>query len=295
MRAFPLLSLGLLLASGLPALAQTTTGLPAPDPMGIDTLRARKRAYTLFRPVPRALLRTLSTDRPDATESAYSVDAGHFQVETDVLRLGRSRFEAQQSAQQELSFNHANLKMGLTHNVDLQVVVESYTVQTEGEGSSGTRRAGFGDVTVRLKRNLWGNDGGPTAFALMPFVKLPTGRSCGNGAWEGGIVTPFSVQLPHDFTLGTQLQATLNRDSEVKEHYLELAPTLTVGHDLYKTLGGFVELATAWDTRNPGWTATLNGGPTLRLGDNLQLDTGINLALTKDTQTTYFLGLSFRR
>jgi hypothetical protein len=263
-------------------------------PAGQDSIRLGQPRYSLFRPVPRARLRPMSTDRPDATESAYSVDAGHFQVETDVLRLGRSRFE-EQTAQQELALNHANLKLGLTHNVDLQVVVESYTVQTEGEGDASTRRAGFGDVTLRLKRNLWGNDGGPTAFALMPFVKLPTGRSCGNGAWEGGIVTPFSVQLPHDFTLGTQFQATLNRDSEAREHFLELAPTLTVGHDLYKTLGGFVEIASAWDTRGSGWTATLNGGPTLRLGENLQLDTGINLALTRNTPTTYFLGCSFRR
>jgi hypothetical protein len=96
-------------------------------------------------------------------------------------------------------------------------------------------------------------------------------------------------------SVGTQFQATLNRDSEAAEHYLEIAPTITVGHDLYKTLGGFVEIAAAWDTRGPGWTATLNGGPTLRMGDSLQLDTGINLALTRSTTTTYFLGLSFRR
>jgi hypothetical protein len=294
MRSFPLFGLALALSSAAPALGQGATGLPAPVPGSVDTLRARKRMYTLFRPVPKALMRPLSTDRPDATESAYSVDAGHFQVETDVLRLGRSRFE-EQTAQEELAINHANLKLGLSHNVDLQVVVESYTIQTEGSTETGTRRAGFGDITVRLKRNLWGNDGGATAFALMPFVKLPTGRNCGNGAWEGGIVTPFSVQLPHDFTLGTQFQATLNRDSEAAEHFLELAPTLTIGHDLYKTLGGFVEIASAWDTRATAWTATLNGGPTLRLGDNLQLDTGINLALTKYTETTFFLGFSFRR
>ena len=148
---------------------------------------------------------------------------------------------------------------------------------------------------MRLKRNLWGNDGGVTAFALMPFIKIPTGWASGNGAWEGGIVTPFSVQLPYDFTLGAQFQATLSRDREAAEHFLELAPTIPIGHDLYKALGGFVEIASAWDTRATAWTTTLNGGPTLRLSDNLQLDTGINLALTKDTQTTYFLGLSFRR
>ena len=294
MRFLHLFAVALALSSIAPVLGQVVTGLPAPEPEGVDMLRARKRAYTLFKPVPKVLMRSLSTDRPDATESAYSVDAGHFQVETDVLRLGRSRFE-EQTAQDELAINHANLKLGLTHNVDLQVVVESYTIQTKGSGETGTRRAGFGDITVRLKRNLWGNDGGATAFALMPFIKIPTGRASGNGAWEGGIVTPFSMQLPHDFTLGAQFQATLSRDREAAEHFLELAPAITIGHDLYKTLGGFVEIASAWDTRATAWTTTLNGGPTLRLSDNLQLDTGINLALTKDTQTTYFLGLSFRR
>jgi hypothetical protein len=288
------LLIALALCAPLAVLAQKAPARAIPYPDGMDSLRNRKRGYSLLKPVPRALLRPLSTDRPDATESAYSVDAGHFQVETEVLRLGRSRFE-EQTAAEELGLNHANLKVGLTHNVDLQVVVESYTIQTESQGERSTRRAGFGDITVRLKRNLWGNDGGTTAFALMPFVKLPTGRRCGNRAWEGGIVTPFSVQLPHDFTLGTQLQATLYRDSEAAEHFLELAPTLTVGHDLYKTLGGFVEIASAWDTRGAGWSATLNGGPVLRLGENLQLDTGINLALTKNTPTTYFLGFSFRR
>lgn len=291
MCALKLFSLGWLLASGLPALGQKPTG---PSAGHAVPLRARKQAYTLRKPVPRALLRPLSTDRPDATESAYSVDAGHFQVETDVLRLSRSRFE-EQPAQEELAINHANLKLGLSHNVDLQVVVESYTIQTEGSADTGTRRAGFGDITLRLKRNLWGNDGGATALALMPFVKLPTGRSSGNGAWEGGFVTPFSVQLPHDFTLGAQFQATLNRDSEAAEYFLELVHTVTLGHDLYKTLGGFVEIASAWDTRAAAWTATLNGGPTLRIGDNLQLDMGINLALTRYTANTYFLGMSFRR
>ena len=30
---------------------------------------------------------------------------------------------------------------------------------------------GFGDMEIRLKHNLWGNDEGATALALMPFIK----------------------------------------------------------------------------------------------------------------------------
>jgi hypothetical protein len=40
---------------------------------------ADKSAFSLFNPTPRELMREMSTDRPDTTESPYTVDAGHFQ------------------------------------------------------------------------------------------------------------------------------------------------------------------------------------------------------------------------
>ncbi|MEY4692414.1 MAG: hypothetical protein RIT19_2739, partial [Verrucomicrobiota bacterium] len=42
--------------------------------------------HWLLDPVPRQRLRPLATDRPDQTESAYSVDAGHVQFEVDVAK-----------------------------------------------------------------------------------------------------------------------------------------------------------------------------------------------------------------
>src|ERR1700733_4288067 len=42
-----------------------------------------KSAFTLFNPVPQDLMRELAPDRPDATESPYTVDAGHLQLEMD--------------------------------------------------------------------------------------------------------------------------------------------------------------------------------------------------------------------
>src|SRR5688500_5011937 len=44
-----------------------------------------KSHYTLFDPTPRELMREFSTDRPDVTESPYTVDAGHFQVEMSLV------------------------------------------------------------------------------------------------------------------------------------------------------------------------------------------------------------------
>lgn len=258
-----------------------------------DSVRYRKQQYSLFQPVPGALLRPMSTDRPDVTESAYSVDAGHFQVETDVVRFGVRRFGFNAS-QEELALNHANLKLGLTTNLDAQLVVESYTIQTE-RGDTPAKSAGFGDLTLRMKYNLRGNDGGRYALAVMPFLKIPTGRATGNRAWEGGVVVPFAGSLPHQWSFGSQLQTSLIRDDESGRNCLELSPAVTVGHDLYRTLGGFVELAGRWDIREHSKALTLNGGPIWRVTDNLQLDIGFNYALTARPETTYFMGLSIRR
>jgi hypothetical protein len=51
--------------------AQPGANLPAPD----------KSTFNLFNPVPSEYLREMDTDGPGATESPYTVDAGHFQVE----------------------------------------------------------------------------------------------------------------------------------------------------------------------------------------------------------------------
>jgi len=44
-----------------------------------------KSGYTLFNPTPPELMREMLTDRPDKTEALILVDAGHFQIEADVL------------------------------------------------------------------------------------------------------------------------------------------------------------------------------------------------------------------
>src|SRR5438105_967812 len=47
--------------------------------------RADKSGYTLWNPTPASLMRELSADRPDKTDSAYTVDAGHYQLEIDLV------------------------------------------------------------------------------------------------------------------------------------------------------------------------------------------------------------------
>src|SRR5688572_30011950 len=73
---------------------------------------ADKRSYSLFNPTPDHLLRDLSTDRPDKTESPYTVDAGRIQIETDLVAYTHDRQDGITTrAFDVLPFN---LKIGLT-------------------------------------------------------------------------------------------------------------------------------------------------------------------------------------
>ena len=49
-----------------------------------------KSGYTLFDPTPTSALRTFSTDRPAKSNSPVTVDAGHFQYETDLFNYTHS-------------------------------------------------------------------------------------------------------------------------------------------------------------------------------------------------------------
>jgi Putative MetA-pathway of phenol degradation len=137
---------------------------------------ADKTAFNLFNPVPQQLMRELQPDRPDATENPHTVDA----------------------------WNVApfNLKLGLLNNVDLQLVYDNYFhIRTQDRVTGTASQSGFGDFTTRLKINLWGNDSGQTAFALLPYVKFPTSTGhLGNNAVEGGIIFPLAVELPPEFS-----------------------------------------------------------------------------------------------
>ena len=53
----------------------------APAAQAQTRMAADKSHYHLFNPTPRGQMRELSADRPDVTESPYTVDAGHVQLE----------------------------------------------------------------------------------------------------------------------------------------------------------------------------------------------------------------------
>lgn len=260
-----------------------------------------KSAYNLFNPTPNSLLRELNTDRPDKTESPYTLDAGHFQIESDLFTFTQDHDTSAgaDTLARSWSFAALNLKAGLWDHLDLQVVVETCTrVTTEDRiANRTTQQSGFGDITLRLKANCWGNDGGTTAFGVMPFVKLPTNQDhLGNDEVEGGLILPFAIGLPADWDMCLMTEVDFMADAAGAGHHPEFINTITFGHDLVGTLGGYIEFFSAVSTDDAAaWIGTLDLGLTYGLGANMQLDAGVNLGITEAADDVNpFLGFSIR-
>ncbi len=237
-----------------------------------------KSHYHLFNPTPDSILRDLSPDRPDATESPITVDAGRFAIEASLFDWRRD------GGTDTYTFGQLNFKTGLTQNIDFQTVVDLYS---EGEEPG----EGFGDVTLRLKWNLWGNDGGDTALALMPFVKIPTGTELSNDEWEGGLIIPFSIELSE--TVGLGLMAEFDYVAEGKNHDFEFLHTAVLGFSLTERTGAYLEYIGI--AGEDAYEAYLAGGMNYQVNQHLILDFGLQGGLNNDSEDFgFFTGFTKR-
>jgi len=251
----------------------------------------------LAAPAALAQERELSTDRPDKTESPYTVPAGRFQVELDFVTYTIDRAAGVRA--ETVNVLPVNVKAGLDADTDLQIIFDSYIHQSINDRVAGTRREldGIGDLTVRLKRNLLGNDGGKAALAIMPFVKLPTNSGgLGNDAVEGGIIVPLAIAIGQGVGLGLMTEIDLLRDEDGAGYSPSFVNTATIGFDLTERLGLYTEIFTERSAeRGADWVVTFDAGLTYAISDDIQIDAGANLGLTQAADDiALFVGLSRR-
>ena len=175
-------------------------------------------------------LRPLSTDRPDTTESPFTVDSGHFQFELEIGALTRDGGES------SYSLGELNAKYGLNTCTDVQFVLPLYNHIAGGA-------EGFGDMQIRVKRNLWGNDEGENALAVMPFIQLPTGADgISSDEVEGGIIVPFGFDGAGGWGYGLQAEFDLVANDSGSGHHFSFLTSATAAHALTEKLGAFFEM-----------------------------------------------------
>jgi outer membrane putative beta-barrel porin/alpha-amylase len=244
-------------------------------------------AYTFFHPTPRELWREMSADRPDFTESPITVNAGVIQLEMsffDYTRNGRA---------ESFALAPANLKFGLLDDMDVQLVFVPYAHDDDGVRVGD----GFGDTQVRLKMNFWGNDGERTAFAIMPFVKVPTATGgLGNDHVEGGVIFPFSVEVREGVGLGLMFETDIVYHDSAGHYDAEFIVTGVVGVDMTDKIGAYIEgIGIASTDSGTDFRSILGLGATYSVSANMVFDIGMNIGLGGDADdVNIFSGITMR-
>lgn len=256
----------------------------------------------LFNPTPRENWRPLAADRPDATESPITVDAGAFQIEASFAELGLDRENGDQTT--SLSIAPINFKIGLTNRIDLQLLINPLE---QIDAPNQRSETGMGDLGFRVKINLWGNDihradqppTGRTAFALIPYAIFPTGdNDVTDNAYQFGLITPFSIELNGGWSLGAQVEAAFTHDQDAStQTTVDLVHTLVLGRDIAGNLAGYLEYIGEYSFHGDAeYRPTASAGLTYTLDANTVLDAGLLVGLDNgDTQDLrLFTGITRR-
>ena len=264
---------------------------------GKDKAKPNKNQYWLLNPVPAEQMRSFNTDRPTKANVPYTVDAGHFQYETDLVNFTHQVIGSVHT--NTIMAPNPTFKVGVTNNADLEVNVPFAGVHTFGS-SNGPSSAlwGIGDTFVRAKVNLWGNDGGSSAAALIPFVKAPSAPiGIGNGAVEEGLIAPLALSLPNDFTLLLVPEIDALKNSLDNNRHGNFIFDVNLSREVVKNVTVYVELWSDYNNDPLQKTTQMSFDTAVQwlVNPSVQLDVGANFGLTSATPAVQvYAGLSQR-
>jgi len=257
-----------------------------------------KSQYTLFNPTPVDLRRPYNTDRPSKTDSPFTIDAGVFQIESDVWNWTLDEPDTKHGDERIRTWvvGNSNFKLGLTNWMDLQVFPQFYVnKRTSGPGfGKPLEQDGFGDTTVRLKINFIGDDGGKLIIGLVSSLKIPTNTgNTGNHVWEPGVGLPVNYSLPWGFTFFAQTRIDILDKARSSNMQVQWQNPFGLSRTIVGNLSGYVEF---YNAVSPGpWVGTLDTGLIYQVTPNCSIDVNSFFGLTRSAPDyNVFSGFGYR-
>ena len=257
-------------------------GLPATLRAGDPAFSSDKSGFNLFQATPDDQLRPLSLDANDGVVDPTTVDAGHVQIQGDLVDYYRytDNYHGRVNFAEDHFDWSPRITLGVLNNVDVFVhpsfEVTSYNYSGAYNASGDSSQ--YGGITIGTKVNLWGNDGGLTAFSVAPFVSIPN-RS---GSVLGGADISFAVRLPEQFYLKFYTDPhAFSNDHDTD--YLGLQNGLSLHKMLGAKLDAYAYLNADWMSSGEEWYGYSGFGLGYQVCRNLELFAGIGFGLTSNS------------
>jgi hypothetical protein len=140
---------------------------------------------------------------------------------------------------------------------------------------------GFGDTVTRFKLNLFGNEGGGPALALIPYAKWPTAPlGIGNRYVEGGLIAPLAVPLPAGFTAIIMGEMDYLKNPFDNGYHVNFPALINLNREVVPGVTAYAEIYANWSTsQDVRDIYTLDFALAWSPLPNFQLDLGINIGL----------------
>jgi len=222
----------------------------------------------------------IQTDRPDQTETPFTVPKNHFQMENG--------FSYEQTDDNTRSFTIPStlFKYGLNDHFEIGLITELATIK------SFTKITGLSPVTFRIKDKIADENGILPTTSIICYMTIADLASDNLKAKYLAPAFKFTMQhtLSKKFSLGYNLGVQWDGESP----YHVYIYTLTTDYFISDKIGIFAEVF-GFATKNSKADNRLNTGLIFLLRHNVSIDISGGIGLS-DNSPKYFLetGFSFR-
>lgn len=235
-------------------------------------------------------LPALTTDRPDQTESPYTVPVGSFQIETGIVLAKDKPDGADGSATiNSYDFGSTLLRYGLIPDLELRLA-GSFLREDVQLAKSTTSEGGLSDIRFGVKYQLSEANGLIPDAGVIASLKFPVGHKYFT---SDKIVPGINFAASHPLTSFWSLGYNLGFRYQDKAQNIFFYTLATAVQPLQK-IGIFVEVFGA----SPEGIESLHQadlGMTYLVLPNFQLDTSYGFSLNDPAPDSFFnVGLSWR-
>jgi hypothetical protein len=230
------------------------------------------------------MLSAICTDRPTKSNVPCTVDAGHFQIESDLYN--GTYFKSGGVETDTYLVTNPTFKYGLTKTLDAEVNIAPYEVVASRGLGVKTTLEGVGDLYLRLKYNFLSTASGWLTASVIPYVKAPTARlGIGNGAVEGGALMPTSFKLSDKLTLTSVPEMDAFKDAAGDGRHLNTAQLVNLAYSLPRNVTVYGEVWGDWNFDPTGTIRQYSAdvAATWGMTNYLQFDIGLNFGLNQAT------------
>ena len=234
------------------------------------------------------------TDRPDETESPFSVTPGYFQLE---MGWGYVNADRDGSKRQTHQVPGTLVRIGTVRGLEARLGFAGWRHREVADSTGAETNSGVGPLRLGAKYQFNEGEGWIPTLALLGALVLPTAAE---GLGPERVDPTFRVAAAHDassvvgigYNVGLRWLSVEAVTGETSTQ-LEGIYSLAFGFALTRWLGAFAEAFGALALSDDAVSvASFDGGFTLLVRNNLQLDARGGVGLNKDADA-WFVGAGF--